>query len=333
MKTQRIQSYGVFGAGFAVGLLLSIASAAPALAADAITDPARADQVLLERAKVAKQIVVEGQPGALQAEQEKAALDRAQQGWQSMDASRAAAIDRKASWEAAKQEAARLKEQREAKYFESTMNMERLLARQQEIAETRRQNEQAAQQRDLKDWTVVGDATDAGFAEQQRREQVRQENLKRYQASLQSGYAALKPQDGKTVQQQLEAEQKAREQQLLQYNTGYWNQVMKQSDDGRQLQESVIQANRENQIRHMQERVKEWGTIDQGKDEGLREQALREQVRQANAERYQQQLAQDYKTSRAGSQVVTTPGAVPGAATAPADAAATPAAAAADTMR
>src|SRR5690349_12843840 len=296
MNTQRNQTCGRVSVGLAVGLLLSLASAVPVIAADT-TD---ADQVLLERAKVAKQIVVEGKPGTLQAEQEKAALDRAQAGYQNMDASRSAAAERRANFENAKAEAARIKEQREAKYWENSMNMEKLIARQQELDAERSRNQAAASQRDLKDWNVVGEQNEAGLAEQQRREAIRQENLKRYQESLQSGYAAVKTPDGMTVQAQVEAEQKAREQRLLQYNTGYWNQVMKNSEDGKALQERTIQANRENEIRNMQSRVKAWDSIETDKDAQLRDQAVRDQVRQANAQRFQQQTIEEYNASRVG---------------------------------
>lgn len=306
-RNQRSVARGIWvAAGICTGLALSIA-AGVAFGADTITDSSQADQVLLERAKVAKQIVVEGQPGSLQAEQEKAALDRAQQGYQAMDASRAAAAERRANFEAAKQEAARIQADRQQRYWESTMNMEALLARQQQIEDTRQKNLQAAQQRDLKDWNVVGQSTDAGFKAQEEREKIRQENLRRYQASLQSGWAAVRPQEGLTVQQQIDMDRQVREQQLLQHNLGYWNNVMSQSDEGRRQQEAVMEANRQNQIQHLSERVKEWNTIDQGKDDSLREQAARDQVRQANALRDEQQNIEQYRASRVGSQVVPTP--------------------------
>jgi hypothetical protein len=316
MNMQRNQRNSALVSTLGVGLLLIGLSANPAIAAGTITDPTEADRVLLERARIAKEIVVEGQPGPLQAEQERKALERAQQGWQNMNANQAAAAERKAAWEAAKQEAARLKQEREARYWESAANMERLLARQQQIAEEQRRNEQAARQRDLQQWTVVGEATEAGFAEQQQRERIRQENLKRYQESLQGGWGAVKPEDGTTVQQQIEAARKARELQLLRYNLSQWNYVMRQSDEGRDMQEAIIQANRENQIRHMSERVREWNTIDRSKAEQVRDLEIREQVRRANAERYQQQLRQEYSASRVGGQVLAAP---EGASTAPAD--------------
>jgi hypothetical protein len=304
--------------------LLSV-SGAMALAAPggAIEDPAEADRILLERSKVAKQIVVEGQPGTLQAEQEKQALQRAQEGWQNMDGARAASAQRRASWEAAKQEAARLQEQRQAKYWESTLNMERLLARQQEIEATRQRNLEIDQQRTLKDWNVVGDATEAGFQEQQRREEVRKENLRRYQESLQSGWGAAKPQDGQTAQQAFEADRQKREQVALQYNLSYWNQVNNNTESGRQQQDALEKARRDLQLGHLRERLKEWDTIGSAEESGLRDQSAREQARRANAERYQQQLREEYNASRVAGQAVTTPGAAPSAA-APATAPGTP---------
>jgi hypothetical protein len=310
------------GMAVILAALLSVSGAlAWAAPGGAIEDPAEADRILLERAKVAKQIVVEGLPGTLQAEQEKQALQRAQEGWESMDNARSAAAQRRASWEAAKQEAARLQEQRQAKYWESTLNMERLLARQQEIEAQRQRNLEINQQRTLKDWSVVGEATEAGLLEQQRREEVRKENLRRYQESLQSGWGATKVPDGQTAQQAIEADRAKREQELLQYNLGYWNQVLNTTESGRQQQDELEKARRDLQLGHLRERLKEWDSIGSAEETGLRDQSAREQARRANAERYQQQLREEYNAARLAGQGGTTPGAAPATA-APAPAAA-----------
>lgn len=312
MNAQRTYRYLSGGlALLAAALFILTGTLALAAPGGAIEDPAEADRILLERAKVAKQIVVEGQPGTLQAEQERQALQRAQDGWQTMDANRAEAAQRRAAWEAAKAEAAKRQQQRQAQYWESTLNMERLLARQREIEAQRQRNLELNQERSLKEWTGVGEATEAGVQEQQRREQVRQENLRRYQESLQSGYNAVRPQDGQTAQAALEAERARREQEVLEHNLAYWNEVIRNTASGRQEQQGLDQARRDLQVRHLRERLREWDNIETAEEAGLRDQSAREQARRANAERYQQQLRQEYDASRVGGQVMPAPNAAP----------------------
>ncbi len=319
MMTQKIFWHrGGVPALLAAMLLTATGLLALAAPGGAIEDPQEADRILLERSKVAKQIVVEGQPGTLQAEQERQALQRSQDGWQNMDAARSAAAQRRAAWESAKIEAAKAASQRQAKYWESTLNMERLLARQQDIEAQRQRNLELNQERTLKEWSGVGEATESGIQEDQRREQVRKENLRRYQESLQSGYASVRPQDGQTAQVALEAERRRREQTLLEHNLVYWNEVIHTSASGREQEQELDEARRDLQVRHMRERLREWDNIGTAEESALRDQGAREQARRANAERYQQQLRDEYRSSRVGSQVKTAPAGSPGAGTSPA---------------